>query len=69
MSNRDLARSLIDQIPESRLFYVVSYLQGAAVPDETPNADTIEAFEELENGGGHKFNGTTDQLFSELMEG
>lgn len=37
---------------------------GAAVPDETPNADTLEAFAELDNGGGHRFNGTTEQLFS-----
>ena len=58
MSNRDLAKNLIDQIPESRLFYVLSYLQGAAVPDETPNAETLEAFAELENGGGHRFRGT-----------
>lgn len=68
MSNRELAKSLIDKIPESRLFYVLSYLQGAAVPDETPNIDTLEAFAELENGGGHKFSGMTEQLFSELME-
>ena len=68
MSNRELAKSLIDKIPESRLFYVISYLQGAAVPDETPNADTIEAFVELENGGGHAFSGTTEQLFAELAE-
>lgn len=68
MSNRDIAKNLIDQIPESRLFYVISYLQGAAVPDETPNAETLEAFAELENGGGHRFNGTTEQLFAELME-
>ena len=67
MSNRELAKALIDQIPESRLFYVVSYLQGAAVPDETPNAETLEAMAELD-GGGHKFTGSTEQLFSELME-
>ncbi len=68
MSNRELAKTLIDQIPESRLFYVVSYLQGAAVPDETPNADTIAAMQEIESGGGHRFSGTTEQLFAELME-
>lgn len=68
MSDRELAKSLINKIPESRLFYVLSYLQGAAVPNETPNADTLEAFAELENGGGHKFTGTTEQLFAELME-
>lgn len=69
MSNRELAKSLIDQIPDSRLYYVISYLQGAAVPDETPNAETLEAFAELGSGGGHKFSGTTEQLFAELMEG
>lgn len=68
MSNREFAKTLIDQIPESKLFYVISYLQGAAVPDETPNAETLEAFAELDNGGGHSFSGTTEQLFSELLE-
>ena len=68
MSNRELAKSLIDQIPESKLLYVVAYLQGAAVPDETPNAETLEAMAELDSGGGHRFTGTTKQLFAELME-
>jgi len=48
--------------------YVIAYLQGATIPDETPNADTLETFEELKNGGGHTFNGSTEQLFEELME-
>ncbi len=68
MSNRDIAKSLIDQIPDSRLFYVIAYLQGAAVPDETPNAETLAAFAEIENGGGHIFTGETSDLFSELLE-
>ena len=68
MSNRDFAKSLIDNIPESRLFYVISYLQGAAVPDETPNAETLAAFAEMDNGGGFTFNGNTSQLFTELLE-
>jgi hypothetical protein len=69
MSNRDIAKSLIDQIPENKMFYIIAYLQGAAVPEETPNAETLEAMAELESGGGHKFSGTTEQLFTELMEG
>ena len=68
MSNREFAKNLIDQIPESRLFYVISYLQGAAVPDETPNAATLEAMAELDSGGGHRFTGSTEALFAELME-
>ena len=34
--------------------------------DETPNAETLEAFAELDNGGGHRFSGSTEQLFDEL---
>ena len=68
MSNRELAKSLIDQIPESRMYYVISYLQGAAVPDEIPNTETIAAIEELENGGGTLFTGSTEELFVKLME-
>ena len=68
MSNREFAKALIDQIPESRLLYVVAYLQGAAVPDETPNAATLEAMAELDSGGGHRFTGSTEALFDELME-
>ena len=68
MSNRDLAKSLIDQIPESKLFYIIAYLQGAAVPDETPNAETLQAFAELSNGGGISYSGSTGDLFAELME-
>lgn len=45
MSARELAKSLIDQVPENKLLYIIAYLQGAAIPDEseTPNADTLEA--------------------------
>ena len=40
MSTREYAKTLIDQIPESKLIFVVPYLQGAALPDdvEAPNA-------------------------------
>ena len=41
MSNREYAKNLIDQIPENKLLYIIAYLQGAAVPDETPNAETL----------------------------
>ena len=69
MSNRELAKSLIDQVPESKLFYVVSYLQGVVVPEEIPNAETLEAFAEIENGGGIRFPGTTTKEFlNKLLE-
>lgn len=68
MSYKELAKNLIDQIPDSKMYYIVAYLQGAAIPEETPNAETIAAMEELESGGGTVFIGSTEALFAELME-
>ncbi len=68
MSYRELAKKLIDQIPESKMYYIVAYLQGATVPEEIPNTETIASIEELENGGGTLFNGSTEDLFAELMK-
>jgi len=68
MSNRELAKSLIDQIPESKLVYIIYYLRGAAIPDEIPNEETIEAIREIEGGGGHTFTGSTEDFFNKLME-
>lgn len=70
MSDRDLAKNLIDQIPEGKLFYIIGILQGASIPDETPNAETIEAIEEIEkmktNGTGQHFSGSTSDFFAML---
>ena len=70
MSNREYAHTLLDRIPESRLAYIVYYLEGAAVPDEaeTPNAETQEAFEELDNGGGEHFTGSTEEFVERLLD-
>ena len=68
MSYKKMAKSLIDQIPDSKMYYIVAYLQGAEVPEEMPNAETIASMEELENGGGTLFTGSTEALFAELME-
>lgn len=72
MSNRDFAKTLIDQIPESKLIYIIAYLQGAAIPEETPNAETLEALEEVEcmiqTGAGEHFAGATADFFSMLAE-
>ncbi len=73
MSYKELAKNLIDQIPDSKMYYIVAYLQGAAVPEEIPNADTIEAIAEvkemIKTGSGQHFQGTaeefTDMLLSE----
>ena len=72
MSTRELAKSLIDQVPEKKLLYIIAYLQGAALPDdvEAPNAKTLAAIEEVENmietGKGEHFEGSTADLFAQL---
>ena len=62
MSNRELAKSLIDQISEAKLFYVIPYLQGAALSDDVPNAETLEAMAEvqtmIQSGTGDHFDGS-----------
>ena len=68
MNYKELAKNLIDQIPDSKMYYIVAYLQGAAVPEEIPNAETIASIGELEQGGGTVFTGSTDDLFAQLME-
>lgn len=68
-STRELARTLLDQVPESKLPYVIAYLQGVTTPEngEVPNADTLEAFEELDNGGGHTYSDPVEDLISSLL--
>lgn len=59
MNYKELAKNLIDQIPDSKMYYIVAYLQGAAVPEEIPNAETMEAITEVEemikSGNGQHF--------------
>lgn len=33
MSNREMAKSLIDKIPENKLIFIIPLLRGASIPD------------------------------------
>lgn len=69
MSEREYAKRLLDEIPEGRLFYVISFLQGAAVPDEAPNSETLKAMQEVEEmirtGEGQHFQGSAADFFAQ----
>lgn len=74
MSTRDYAKTLIDQIPDSKLIYIVTYLQGAALPDNEPNAEeaeTLEAVQEVNqmiaDGTGEHFEGSTADFLDQLL--
>lgn len=70
MSYKELAKNLIDQIPDSKMYYVVAYLEGVAVPEEIPNAETLEAMAEVEEmirtGSGQHFQGAAEE-FTEML--
>lgn len=72
MSNREIAKSLIDQISEAKLLYIIPYLQGAALSDEIPNAETIDAVYEvqqmIDTNSGEHFSGSTEDFFAILAE-
>ena len=50
---------LLDCQPGDLLEYVV---------DEIPNAETIAAIKELDNGGGEHFTGSTEELVKKLLD-
>ena len=69
MSEREQAIQLLDAVPDYKIGYVVAYLQGVTVGEnETPNAETLAAMQELEDGGGEVFSGSTDDFFKMLLE-
>ena len=43
MSEREKALQLLDRIPDYKLEYVIAFLQGAAIPESKPNAESINA--------------------------
>ena len=38
------------------------------VPDEVPNAETLAAIHELDNGGGEHFTGSTEEFVKKLLD-
>lgn len=48
MNNKDLAKNLIDTIPEERLPYVISYLEGASIPDYAKPYNTVISKDKIE---------------------
>ena len=69
MSNKERAIQLLDQVPESKMYYVIGFLEGVVVPDEIPNSETLAAFAEVDEmkktGTGQRFN-NLDDLWASL---
>ncbi len=54
MSDRERAVQLLNAVPDDKMAYVIGFIQGLTIVEgmEIPNHETIEAIEELKNGGG-----------------
>lgn len=73
MSDREKAIQIINEIPDYRIGYIISYLQGylhgITDGEEMPNEETLEAFKEgdemLANGTGKRYNSAAD-LFADM---
>lgn len=72
MNNREKAVAMIDSFPDDQLGNVIAVLQTMkqaiedALAADTPNATTIAAMQELENGGGEVWTGSTKDFFAML---
>ena len=72
MSEREKVYQLLDTVPDSKISYLIGYIQGLTVEnEEIPNSDTLAAFKEgdemLANGTGKRYTNTTD-LFADLED-
>ena len=75
MSNKEQCVALLDDFTEAQLVNVAAMLKTMKQTvtqaiedewDETPNATTIAAIEELESGGGERWTGSTADFFAML---
>ena len=68
MSTREQAQNILNSLSEEQLAAFVTLFGRINSSGEKPNVQTLEAMQELENGGGTLFKGTTEELFSKLLE-
>ena len=79
MSYQEIAKSMIDRLPDDKMIFVITMLEGLGemsgldmYPDFKPNATTMatmaETDEMIRTGNGQHFEGTTEELFSQILE-
>lgn len=70
MTYRELAKNLIDQISDSKMYYIVAFLQGAAVPEKMPGwgSSNMDDLDGLEDEDGRQFIYGTKELLEDLED-
>ena len=76
MSERERCAAALNLVPDSKLGYVLAYIQGiiadvAADQEDIPNATTVasmnEILEMVRTGKGEPFTGSTADLFAAIL--
>ena len=49
MSTREKIYTMLGSMPEYKLGYVLAYVQGIAADEDIPNAETMQAIEDVRN--------------------
>ena len=67
MSSKDQVFQIVDSMPEYKVDVLLDFLRVfMGGQEDVPNAETIAAIQELENGGGEVWTGSTEDLFAML---
>ena len=77
MSEKERAAALLSLVPQSKLGYVIAYIQGLladeASGEDVPNAETAAAMNEVlelvKSGEAEAFSGSTSDLFTSILTG
>ena len=73
MSERERLYQLLDTVPDTKIAYLIGYIQGMTLDGgETPNDETIMAIKEADdmvaNGTGQQFEGFAKDFVNMLLE-
>ena len=79
MSYTELAKNMIDRLPDDKMIFIINMLEGLGemsgldiYPAFEPNAETIAAMAEtdemIRTGSGQHFEGSTSELFAQVLE-
>ena len=79
MSYKELAKNMIDRLPDDKMIFIINMLEGLGemsgldiYPAFDPNAETIAAMAEtdemIRTGSGQHFEGSTSELFAQVLE-
>lgn len=79
MSYQEIAKTMIDRLPDDKMLFVINMLEGLGemsgldiYPEFEPNATTRAAMAEtdemIRTGSGQHYEGATEDLFAQILE-